>query len=88
MKKAASAVPAVEDAFAEKVRIFSNDYLKCCVYLSDGDRSTTSFSQKLYATLISTSMLLEDFLDFHGAKNNSNWYFYRELTAAVRHLSR
>ena len=32
-------------------------------------------------------MLLEDFLDFHGAKNNTNWYFYRELTAAVRHLS-
>jgi hypothetical protein len=32
-------------------------------------------------------MLLEDFLDFHGAKNNKNWYLYRELTAAVRHLS-
>jgi phosphotransferase system HPr-like phosphotransfer protein len=32
-------------------------------------------------------MLLEDFLDFHGAKNNKNWYFYRELTAAIRHLS-
>jgi phosphotransferase system HPr-like phosphotransfer protein len=30
---------------------------------------------------------LEDFLDFHGAKNNKNWYFYREMTAAVRHLS-
>jgi phosphotransferase system HPr-like phosphotransfer protein len=30
---------------------------------------------------------LEDFLDFHGAKNNSDWYFFRELSAAVRHLS-
>jgi phosphotransferase system HPr-like phosphotransfer protein len=32
-------------------------------------------------------MLLEDFLDFHGAKNNKNWYLYREYSAAVRHLS-
>ena len=32
-------------------------------------------------------MLLEDFLDFHGAKNNKDWYYYRELAAAVRHLS-
>jgi len=37
--------------------------------------------------LISTSQVLEDFLDFHGAKNNKDWYLYRELTAAVRHLS-
>jgi phosphotransferase system HPr-like phosphotransfer protein len=41
----------------------------------------------LYSKLISTSMLLEDFLDYHGAKNNKAWYFYRELSAAVRHLS-
>ncbi|MGD9058058.1 MAG: HPr family phosphocarrier protein [Desulfobacterales bacterium] len=87
MKKTASAVSAVEDSFVEKVRIFSNDYLKCCVYISDVDQPTTIFTQKLYSTLISSSMLLEDFLDFHGAKNNTNWYFYRELTAAVRHLS-
>jgi len=45
------------------------------------------FTQKLYSTLVSASMLLEDFLDFHGAKNNKNWYFYRELAASVRHLS-
>ena len=77
----------IENSFAEKVRIFSNDYLKCCIYISDVDRPQVVFTQKLYTTLISTSMLLEDFLDFHGAKNNKNWYFYRELTAAIRHLS-
>ncbi|MGD2098820.1 MAG: HPr family phosphocarrier protein [Desulfobacterales bacterium] len=86
MKKTASAVSEVDHSFAEKVRIFSNDYLKCCFYISDADRSRSIFTQKLYSTLISTSMLLEDFLDFHGAKNNSNWYFYRELSAAVRHM--
>jgi phosphotransferase system HPr-like phosphotransfer protein len=45
------------------------------------------FTKKLYSKLISSSMLLEDFLDFHGAKNNKDWYYYRELAAAVRHLS-
>jgi hypothetical protein len=78
---------AVDGLFAEKVRIFSNDYLKCCIYISGADRRDFGFSQKLYSTLVSTSLLLEDFLDFHGAKNNKNWYFYRELSAAVRHLS-
>jgi phosphotransferase system HPr-like phosphotransfer protein len=47
----------------------------------------TEFTKKLYSKLISSSMILEDFLDFHGAKNNKDWYFYRELSAAVRHLS-
>jgi phosphotransferase system HPr-like phosphotransfer protein len=84
MKKTDS---AVEGLFAEKVRIFSNDYLKCCIYISGVDQFEVAFTQKLYSTLVSASMLLEDFLDFHGAKNNQNWYFYRELTAAVRHLS-
>ncbi len=78
---------AVEDSFAEKIRIFSHDYLKCCIYISGVERPAINFTQKLYSTLISSSMLLEDFLDFHGAKNNENWYFYRELAAAVRHLS-
>jgi len=84
MKKTDS---VAEDLFGEKVRIFSNDYLKCCIYISGVDRVEVDFTQKLYSTLVSASMLLEDFLDFHGAKNNKNWYFYRELTAAVRHLS-
>jgi phosphotransferase system HPr-like phosphotransfer protein len=79
--------PPIEESFAEKVRIFSQDYLKCCIYISGVDRSEVVLTQKLFSTFVSTSMLLEDFLDFHGAKNNKNWYFYRELTAAVRHLS-
>ncbi|MGD8952619.1 MAG: HPr family phosphocarrier protein, partial [Desulfobacterales bacterium] len=73
--------------FAERVKIFTQEYLKYCKFLTD-ERSTPGVvSKKLYAVLISNSQLLEDFLDFHGAKNNSDWYFFRELTAAVRHLS-
>ena len=73
-------------SFAEKIRIFSNDYLKCCLYFRDIDDPMGMFTQKLYSTLVSSSMLLEDFLDFHGAKNNKDWYYYRELAAAVRHI--
>jgi len=74
-------------SFAEKVRLFSQDYLKCCVYISGFDSSRFVFTKKLYSKLIATSQLLEDFLDFHGAKNSKDWYLYREFSAAIRHLS-
>jgi phosphotransferase system HPr-like phosphotransfer protein len=74
-------------SFDKKVRFFSHDYLKCCQYLSGAKDPKNTFTKMLYSKLISTSMLLEDFLDYHGAKNNKGWYFYRELSAAVRHLS-
>jgi phosphotransferase system HPr-like phosphotransfer protein len=74
-------------SFAEKVKIFSHEYLKYCIFISDKGSQAHVSNKKLYSSLISTSQLLEDFLDFHGAKNNKNWYFFRELSAAVRHLS-
>lgn len=74
-------------SFSEKVRLFSQDYLKCCTYLASGGLPHHAFTKKLYSKLVGTSQVLEDFLDFHGAKNNKEWYFYRELTAAIRHLS-
>ena len=74
-------------SFDEKVRIFSYDYLKCCVYISNLEQHSIFFTKKLFSRLIASSQILEDFLDYHGAKNNKNWYYYRELSAAVRHLS-
>ena len=73
--------------FNEKVGMFSHDYLKCCKYISSFGNSQHIFTKNLYSKLISTSQLLEDFLDFHGAKNNKEQYFYRELSATIRHLS-
>lgn len=73
--------------FDEKVRMFSFDYLMFCEYLRVNDSAWKGFTKKLYLRLSSTSQLLEDFLDYHGAKNNKNWYFYRELTAVIRHVS-
>ena len=74
-------------SFAEKVRIFSNDYLKCCAYITKFSSPRYLFTKMLFSKLIGSSQILEDFLDYHGAKNNKEWYFYRELSAAVRHLS-
>jgi hypothetical protein len=73
--------------FMEKVSVFSHDYLKCCKFIQSPDVSCKDFTKKVYSTLIANSQLLEDFLDFHGAKNSKIWYYYRELSAAVRHLS-
>jgi len=67
--------------------MFSFDYLKFCGYLCNQVPSWLGFTKKLYLKLATASQLLEDFLDYHGAKNNREWYFYRELTSAVRHLS-
>ena len=73
--------------FNEKVGIFTHDYLILCRFLADREATPGILSKKIYSALISASQLLEDFLDFHGAKNNADWFFFRELSAAIRHLS-
>ena len=74
-------------SFSGRVKIFTYDYLRYCKFLADESSTYSVISKRLYAALIANSQLLEDFLDFHGAKNNTDWYFFRELSAAVRHLS-
>jgi phosphotransferase system HPr-like phosphotransfer protein len=75
-----------EYKFSEKISIFSQDFLKCSLFLASMSPAEGRFTQKFYSTLASSSTLLEDFLDYHGAKNNKNWYWFRELTAAMRHI--
>lgn len=74
-------------SFKGKVNHFSFEYLKCILYILDIKNEPYLLNKKIYSKLITASHLLEDFLDFHGAKNNRNWIFYRELSAAVRYLS-
>jgi len=74
-------------SFDEKASLFSQEFLITFVYTQKNVKGHDIFTKKLYSRLISTSHLLEDFLDFHGAKSNKKWYYYRELTATVRHLS-
>lgn len=78
---------SIGSAFFNKVRIYSHDLLKACVYISSFNPPDQIFTKKLYSRLVATSHLLEDFLDLHGAKNNKQWFFYRELASTVRHLS-
>ena len=78
---------ACDISFSGRVNIFTHDYLRYCKFLADESSTYSVISKRLYAALIANSQLLEDFLDFHGAKNNTDWYFFRELSAAVRHLS-
>jgi len=82
-----SARSSPDESFAGKVGIFSHDYLKCVLYILGMEHPEFRYPQKFYSTLASASTLLEDFLDYHGAKNNKNWYFFRELTAAIRHIA-
>lgn len=76
-----------EISFKEKANLFSFEYLKCVRYIEGVDSGDHILTKKLYSKLITASHLLEDFLDFHGAKNNREWVFYRELSAAMRHLA-
>jgi len=73
--------------FVDKINLFSSDLLKCCLYTKGLQPDRAYFTKLFYSKLIGTTQVLEDFLDFHGAKNSSRWYFYRELTATMRHLS-
>ncbi|MCP3875493.1 MAG: HPr family phosphocarrier protein [Desulfobacteraceae bacterium] len=74
-------------SFKEKANIFSFEYLKCILFVDELDDDDYIFTKKLYSKLITTSRILEDFLDFHGAKKNTEWVFYRELCATIRHIS-
>ncbi len=74
-------------SFKEKVNIFSYEYLKCIKFIIDSNDADYILTKKLYSKLITTSHLLEDLLDFHGAKNNKRWVYYREFCALMRHFS-
>jgi phosphotransferase system HPr-like phosphotransfer protein len=82
------AIAAQKNAgFFEKLHFFSREFLNYCAYVCEGEPARETFTQKLYAPMVSSSKVLEDFLDFHGAKNSSEWYYYRELVSSVRNLS-
>lgn len=74
-------------SFKEKANIFSQEYLKCILFINSLESDGYIFTKKLCSKMITTSHILEDFLDFHGAKRNKDWVFYRELSATIRHLS-
>lgn len=70
----------------QRVQAFASDYLRACHYLIKEQDPEAIFPQKLIGGLVSEALLLEEFLDWYGAKNNNKWYFFRELCAAMLHI--
>lgn len=79
--------PSCDVSFIDKAQFFARDLFKCCLYISNLTPQQHLFTKMLYSRLTAGTKLLEDFLDFHGAKNNKNWYYFRELAATLIHLS-
>jgi phosphotransferase system HPr-like phosphotransfer protein len=79
--------PVCYISFDKKADIFSYEYLQCLLFIDSIRDDNYLFTKKLYTKLVTSSQILEDFLDFHGAKKNKEWFFYRELSATIRHLS-
>ena len=74
------------ELFQNRIGVFAHDFLRCTLFIAETGGKGQAYTQKFYSTLASASTLLEDFLDYHGAKNNKNWYFFRELVATMRHI--
>ncbi|MEJ5357677.1 MAG: HPr family phosphocarrier protein [Desulfobacterales bacterium] len=74
------------ELFQNRIGTFAQDFLRCTLFIAESGSASGAYTQKFYSTLASASTLLEDFLDYHGAKNNKNWYLFRELVATMRHI--
>ncbi len=74
------------ELFQKRIATFAHDFLRCTLFIAESGSTSGAYTQKFYSTLASASTLLEDFLDYHGAKNNKNWYLFRELVATMRHI--
>ncbi|MBF0102848.1 MAG: HPr family phosphocarrier protein [Desulfobacterales bacterium] len=79
--------PLTRHTFMDLVNANAYGCLKCMVYITSKPFNTSIFSQKLLSEIGCYAHLLEDFFDYHGAKNNRTWFYIRELIASLRHLS-
>lgn len=73
--------------FVVRVNHFSDDLLDLCHFFVIHPGASFPDTERFYAQLVYASKLVEDLLDYHGAKNNQTWYKYRELVASVLNFS-
>jgi hypothetical protein len=73
--------------FIELVNAFADELLDICQFFVTQDDKKLPDSERLFARLSYASKLVEDLLDYHGAKNNQRWYKYRELVASILNFS-
>lgn len=79
--------PLSRAEFIELVDAFADELLDICQFFVSQAQSKLPDSERLFARLSYASKLVEDLLDYHGAKNNQLWYKYRELVASILNFS-
>ncbi len=73
--------------FIELVDSFADELLDICQFFVSQHDEKLPDTERLFARLGYASKLVEDLLDYHGAKNNQLWYKYRELVASILNFS-
>ena len=73
--------------FIELVDSFADELLDICQFFVSQHDEKLPDTERLFARLSYASKLVEDLLDYHGAKNNQLWYKYRELVASILNFS-
>jgi phosphotransferase system HPr-like phosphotransfer protein len=84
MKKSLTEV-ITEDEFRKLAQEHSRNFFKIYTYLHTHKKP---LPRRFYAHLIEESEELESFLDDHCARDNKNWYFFVEIVACIRNLSK
>ncbi|MBW1690035.1 MAG: hypothetical protein DRG87_12810 [Deltaproteobacteria bacterium] len=74
-----------EEEFLPLAQEHSRNFLKIYNYLHAQNKH---LPRRFYAHLIEESEELESFLDDHCARDNKAWYFFGELVACIRNLSK
>lgn len=73
--------------FIEILDSFGDELLDLCQFFVAQHDGKLPDTERLFARLSYASKLVEDLLDYHGAKNNLLWYRYRELVASILNFS-
>lgn len=73
--------------FVDLVNSFADELLDLCQFFVSQQDGKLPDTERLFARLSYASKLVEDLLDYHGAKNNQLWYKYRELVASILNFS-
>lgn len=83
-----SSVPLISDTeFSELVAHFADELFEICQFFLSQSEERIPDTERLYARMSYASKLVEDLLDYHGAKNNQRWYYFRELVASILNFS-
>lgn len=74
-----------EDEFLKLAQEQCQNFLRIYNYLRKQERP---LPRKFYAHLIGEAEELESFLDDHCARDNKQWFFFGELVACIRNISK